>query len=148
MLPWEMLALASIPVIGRAFLAGVTLGGITLTGRIATYLSVAAVALIVAVELDVFTPVKMTHGFAVFFVAIATIATAGIWAVVQWLSDQFLNTAFLLDGRPEAVIEEALMWDFVAATVTGVLAGVVFEYYFRERTDAERRLPEEIEEVL
>jgi len=148
MLPWEMLALASAPVIGRAFLAGATLAGITFTGRVATYLSVAAVALIVAVELDVFTPVKMTHSFAVFFVTIATMATAGIWAVVQWLSDQFLNTAFLLDGRPEAVVEKALMWDFVAATVVGVLAGIVFEYYFRERADAERRLPEELEEVV
>jgi hypothetical protein len=39
----------------------------------------------------------------------------------------------LLDGRPEAVIEAELMWDFVAATLAGLLAGLLFEYYFRRR---------------
>ncbi|MFB6155031.1 MAG: hypothetical protein ABEJ22_03985 [Haloferacaceae archaeon] len=148
MLPWEILALAAMPVIARAFLPGVTVGTVTLTGRVTTYLSVAAVALIVAVELDLFTPVKMNHAFAVFFVAVATMATAGVWAVIQWLSDEFLGTAFLLNGRPERLVERALMWDFVAATVVGVLAGLVFEYYFRRIASGEERLPTEIEEVL
>jgi hypothetical protein len=141
MLPWEVLALASIPSLGRLLVAGQTVGGVTLTGRITTYVAVAAAALILAVELDVFTPVRMSDSFAVVFVAIATVAAAGLWAEVQWLSDILFGTAFLLDGRPEHVIEEALMWDFVAATVAGVVAGVLFELYFRRYADATPRYP-------
>jgi len=148
MLPWEVLALASVPVVGRTLIAGQTLGGVTLTGRVTTYLAVAAVALIVAVELDVFTPVRMNHSFAVLFVVVTTTATAGLWAVVQWLSDIYLGTAFLLDGRPESVVEEAVMWDFVAATVAGLLAGVLFEWYFRRRAHADERLPRVVREEL
>ncbi|QIB74946.1 hypothetical protein G3I44_12040 [Halogeometricum borinquense] len=142
MLPWEVLFVAALPIIGRALIAGERLAGMTFTGRVTTYLAVAAVALIVAVELDVFTPVRMNHSFAVVFVVITTMAAAGVWAVVRWLSDILLGTAFLLDNRPSDIIEEALMWDFVAATVAGVFAGILFEYYFRRRARLHHRIPE------
>jgi hypothetical protein len=142
MLPWEVLALGALPILGRS------LAQFALTSRLATHLSVAALALVVAVELDVFTPVRMTDWFAVLFVVIATMATAGVWAVVQWLSDVYLGTAYLLTGAPETEIEAMVMWDFVAATVAGVLAGVVFELYFRRRVRGERRLPDEVREVV
>ena len=142
MLPWEVVALASVSVAGRALVAGETVGGVTLTGRVTTYLAVAAVALIIAVELDVFTPVRMNFTFAVFFVVIATMAAAGVWAVVKWLADLYLGTSLLLTGAPEHEIETALMWDFVAATVAGVFAGVVFEFYFRRHADVPRRVAE------
>ena len=133
MLPWEVLLVASLPVVGRTFVVGQRVGGFTLTGRVTTYLAVAAVALIIAVELDVFTPVRMNEAFALLFVVVATTAAAGMWAVAQWVSDLYLGTSLLLDGRPEAVIERELMWDFVAATLAGLLAGLLFEYYFRRR---------------
>lgn len=142
MLPWELLALAGLPAVGRTLVAGQTVGGLTLTGRVTTYLAVAAVALVIAVELDLFTSVRMNDRFAVLFVVITTTAAAGIWAIAQWLSDIYLGTAFLLGrGNPHAV-EEALMWDFVAATIAGVLSGVLFEFYFRRRSAADERLPE------
>jgi hypothetical protein len=143
MLPWEVLLVASLPVVGRTFVVGQRVGGFTLTGRVTTYLAVAAVALIIAVELDVFTPVRMNEAFALLFVVVATTAAAGMWAVAQWVSDLYLGTSLLLDGRPEAVIERELMWDFVAATVAGVLAGLLFEYYFRRRSRSRRRSLEE-----
>ncbi|WP_336343584.1 hypothetical protein [Halalkalicoccus ordinarius] len=125
-LPWEVLALAALPLIGRTFGSGSV-------SEFATYLSVAAIALLVAVELQVFTPVRMTSGFAVAFVVIATMATAGAWAVVRWIADLYLATGFLES-------EEALMWEFVASTAAGIVAGVVFERYFRRRARAlERR---------
>jgi hypothetical protein len=143
MLPWEVLALASLPVVGRAaFVDGGGVAGVTLTGGLVTYLAVAAVALIVAVELDVFTAVRMNYSFAVLFVVVTTTATAGVWAIVQWLSDRYLGTAFILTGEPEAVIERALMLDFVAATAAGLLAGLVFELYFRRYADVATRLPD------
>jgi hypothetical protein len=133
MLPWEVLGLAALPLLSRAFLVGETVAGMTFTGRVSTYLAVAAVALVIAVELDRFTPVRMNEAFAVVFVAVATTAAAGVWALVRWWSDVLVGTSFMLDGRPEAVVERALMWDFVAATVAGLAAGVLFELYFRRR---------------
>jgi hypothetical protein len=144
MLPWEVLLIASLPLLSRVLVVGQRIDSVTLTGRVSTYLAVAAVALIVAVELDVFTPVRMNYSFAVFFVVVTTMAAAGVWALVQWLSDVFLGTSLLLDGRPEHVVETALMWDFVAATVAGLLAGVVFELYFRRRAHTRERLPPDV----
>lgn len=141
MLPWEVLLLAGLPVVGRALVVGQRVGGVTLTGRVTTYLAVAAVALIIAVELDVFTPVRMNRAFALLFVVVATTAAAGIWAIVQWAADLYLGTSLLLDGRPHPVIEQELMWDFVAATAAGLLAGLLFEYYFRRRSRARREVP-------
>jgi hypothetical protein len=108
-----------------------------------TYLAVAAVALVIAVELDAFTAVRMNRAFALLFVVVATAAAAGVWAVVQWVSDLYLGTSLLLDGRPEEVVETELMWDFVAATATGVLAGLLFEYYFRRRARTGARVGRE-----
>ncbi|WP_313690826.1 hypothetical protein [Halorarum halobium] len=144
MLPWEVVLFAGLPAVGRVFVAGQTVAGITFTGRVITYLAVASVALIVAVEMDVFTPVRMSHTFAVFFVTITTMAAAGIWAVLRYVSDLFLGSEFLLGGRPEAVVEHALMLDFVAATLAGVIAGLLFEFYFRRRSRAEIRVPVEV----
>ncbi|WP_053949015.1 hypothetical protein [Halolamina sediminis] len=132
MLPWELLGLAALPMAGRVFVAGRSIGEVTLTGRVMTFVAVAAVALIVAVLLDQFTQIRMNDTFAVVFVAVTTTAAAGIWAVAQWLSDIYLATGFL--DRPHA--EEALMWDFTAATLAGVLSGVLFAYYFRRRSSA------------
>jgi hypothetical protein len=77
MLPWEVLALGALPILARAVATSFP------TVRVATYLSVAVLALVVAVKLHVFTPVEMTDWFAVVFVVVATMATAGVWAVVQ-----------------------------------------------------------------
>lgn len=144
MLPWEVIALATVPAISRAFVVGQQVNGMTLTGRVTTYLAVAAVALIVAVEIDVFTPVRMNYSFAVLFVAITTTATAGVWAVAQWVSDIYLGTTFLLGRASEAEVSNALMWDFVAATVAGVLAGLLFEYYFRRVRDVSSDVASEV----
>ncbi|MFB6090440.1 MAG: hypothetical protein ABEJ97_05215 [Halobellus sp.] len=142
MLPWEVVLLAALPIVSRALVVGETVGGRTLSGRIITYVAVAAVALLIAVELDVFTGVRMNHRFAIVFVVVTTMAAAGIWAVVRWLSDVLLGTQFLYDGRAEHVIEEALMWDFVAATLAGAAAGILFEYYFRRHARLLQRIPD------
>ena len=134
-----MLALAVLPLAGRAFTT------VPVTGRFVTYLAVAALALVITVELHVFTPVEMTPGFAVLFVVVATMATAGVWAVVRWVVDVTLGTTFLLDPAlsPDAV-ETRLMWEFVYSTLAGVVGGVVFEAYFRRRGLGRKRLPEAV----
>jgi len=140
MLPWEVLALSALPLIGR------TVATWPLAGEFATYLGVAALALVVAVELDTFTSVGMTPGFAVVFVVVATMATAGIWAVLRWSLDVALGTAFLLDPALTAEeIETALMWEFVYSVGAGGIAGAVFEGYFRRHAGAADRVPEEVD---
>ena len=140
MLPWEVLALAVLPLAGRAFTT------VPITGRFVTYLAVAALALVIAVEFHAFTSVEMTPGFAVFFVVVTTMATAGVWAVVRWLADVSLGTTFLLDpALSEDVIETQLMWEFVYSTLAGAAAGVIFEAYFRRRGRTRRRVREAIQ---
>lgn len=118
--PWEVVALVALPVAVRSLATGRLL-------QLASYLSVAALALLVAVELDAFTDVEMTAGFAVGFVVVTTMSAAGTWAVAQWYADQLLGTDFL-------TTPDALMWDLVAASAMGVVAGVVFELYFHDRS--------------
>ncbi|EMA49358.1 MULTISPECIES: hypothetical protein [Halococcus] len=124
MLPWEVLAVVTLPMIGRTIAP-------PMIAEVATYLGVAAIALVIAVELHLFTTVEMSYRFAVVFVVITTIATAGIWAVTRWIADLILGTGFL-------VSEDALMWEFVASTVAGIGAGIVFEWYVRRRLDPAR----------
>jgi hypothetical protein len=139
MLPWEMLLLAALPVVGRAFAT------VRVTGNLATYLSVAAIALLIAVELQLFTPVRMSPRFAVGFVGVATMGAAGFWAVVRWIADLTVGTTFILDpALSEHAIEEALMWEFVASTIAGVGAGVVFAVYV-SRQIGTRRAAVEVE---
>lgn len=143
MLPWEVLGLAMLPLVGRTFAT------VPVTSDLATYLAVAAVALIVAVELQVFTPVRMSPRFAVGFVVVATMAAAGAWAVARFALDVVFGTGLLLDpSLSEAeleLVERELMFEFVYSTAAGVLAGVIFEGYFRRRRRRESVLPPEVE---
>jgi len=143
MLPWEVVAMAALPVVGRA------LATVELTGDLATYLSVAAVALIVAVEVEVFTPVRMTYGFAIFFVVVATMATAGVWAVVRWAADVWLGTALVYEpGLTPDEVERQVMVEFVFSTVAGLFAGLTFELYFRRRAPIKERLADEVTDLV
>lgn len=138
-LPWEVVAVAALPVVGRA------VATVPVTGTLATYLSVAAVALIIAVQLHVFTPVEMTYGFAIIFVVVTTMAAAGTWAVVRWAADLQLGTGFLVGYEDP---ERALMIEFVYSFVVGIVAGVVFELYFRRTVEPHERLPDEVAEEI
>lgn len=124
MIAWEVLALAALPVLARS--AGFLVDA-------AAYLAVATLALAVAVELDAFTAVEMTPDFAVAFVIIVTMAVAAIWTIAQYASDVLLGTSLLIDNA-------TLMWDLVRATGIGVIAGIVFELYFRRISPGHARL--------
>lgn len=109
MLPWELLVLALLPVLVRALLGGEL-------GTFAYYLSVSGLALIITVELHVFTELRMTHWFAVTFVSMTTMASVAAWTVVRWTLDRWLGTSFLTDN-------EALMTEWAAVAVAGLAAG-------------------------
>lgn len=124
LVPFEVLMFLAVPFT----LKGVEIGFIA--SRTINYLSASAVALLVVTELDTFTSFRTTPRFAVFIVALATVAISGIWAVARWISDIYLGTTYI-------VSEYMLMWEFAAATLAGLLAGKIFGIYFRRR---DRRL--------
>lgn len=114
MLSWEVLALSALPAVLRLF--GVLVDAMA-------YVSVAALALAIVAELDAFTSVEMTPGFSVVFVVVVTMAVAGLWTIGRYFSDAYLGTS-LIGGA------NAAMWDLVAATAIGLVAGLLFELYF------------------
>jgi len=119
MLPWELLFLALLPVLVRGLLGGEV-------GTFATYTAVAAIALIVTVELQTFTALRVTHWFAVTFVVLATLASAAAWTILRWTLDTRLGTAYLTTN-------DALMREFLWVGLAGVAAGLLFDLYFRRR---------------
>ena len=115
-LPPEVTALAVLPGVTRA------VGPVWAT-EYAVYLGVAALALAVVMELSLFTAVEMAPWFADALVVLTTMAAIGVWAVLQFYSDKYLGTE-LIGGL------NAVNWEFVRATVAGVVAAAVFELCF------------------
>ncbi|WP_336001520.1 hypothetical protein [Halorientalis halophila] len=115
MLPAEILAVLTAVVVARV--AGVAIS-------FAGYSATAALALVLAVEIDVFTDVELTGWFSVPFVTVTTAALAAVWGVLEYASDLFLGTRYLTDTAD-------LMWDLVLASAVGVLAGLLFWGYVR-----------------
>jgi hypothetical protein len=144
MLPWELLVLALLPILARANAGGEL-------GLFAYYLSVAALALLITVELHMFTRLQMTHWFAILFVVMATMASTAAWTVVRWNMDRTFGTDLLGDLQergadllpPGHTAQEAanagLMVEWVYVTLAGVAAGVLFDAYFKRRGRKLRR---------
>ncbi|MFC7042886.1 hypothetical protein [Halonotius sp. GCM10025705] len=119
MLPWELLVVALLPILVRGLVGGTV-------GTVATYISLAALALLVVVELHMFTSLTVTHWFAVVLVVLTTLAVVGVWTIFRWSADQYLGTAFLVDN-------ETLMIEWLYVTLAGIVAGVLFDGYFSRR---------------
>ena len=126
MLPAELVALALLPVLVRAVFGGEL-------GTFATYVAIAALALVVTVDLHMFTSLRVTHWFAVVFVVLATLATAAVWTVLRWNLDQRGGTAYLTTN-------DALMIEWLYVTLAGLAAGLLFDGYFRRRGRRLRRV--------
>ena len=119
MLPWELLVLSLLPILVRGLFGGTV-------GTFATYLSIAGLALLVVVELHTFTTLRVTHWFAVALVVLTTLATVAAWTVFRWNADRFLGTSYLVDN-------ETLMMEWLYVTLAGIVAGLLFDGYFRRR---------------
>lgn len=122
MIAWEVLAIGGVPVLATY---------VTTWDEQLSFVAVAALALVIAVELDAFTSVEMTSDFALAFVVLVTMGVAGLWSIGRYAADAFLGTAYLTTN-------EALMWELVAATAVGLVAGLVFELYVRRVSPGHR----------
>ncbi len=125
--PWYLILLVALPIVGNA------IGYHLFFSSIPNYISVATIALLVAAEINWFTSVKMDHMFAILFVFITTLAISGLWHLMQWLLDINIGTAFILDGRSHETINTEVMNEFMYATVAGIIAGLIFGWYFKSR---------------
>ncbi|WP_227376346.1 hypothetical protein [Haladaptatus halobius] len=114
MIPWPLLLVAATAML---------VGALGLYFEIAGYLAVASLALIVATELDAFTPVDMSRRFAIGFAVLTTMAFQGLWIIAQFVSDKLLGTEFLRS-------QTELQWDIVIVTVVALVMGGVFTWYF------------------
>jgi len=119
MLPWELLVVALLPILVRGLVGGTV-------GTVATYISLAALALLVVVELHMFTSLTVTHWFAVVLVVLTTLAVVGAWTIFRWAADLYLGTSFLVDN-------ETLMIEWLYVALAGFVAGIVFDSYFSRR---------------
>lgn len=131
MLPPTVTALAVLPGVTRA------LGPAWVT-EYATYVGVAAVALAVVTDLALFTEAELAPWFADVLVVLTTMAAIGVWAVLQYYSDEFLGTD-LVGGL------NAVNLEFVRATLAGVVAGVVFDIYFEYETGSDATVSDVVE---
>lgn len=114
--PWPLLALAVLALLvgfGPSFLGD----------------TIVALAMLVVVTLQLTTPVRMTPDFAIGFVVIATLGTAGLWALGSAASARYLGTSFVETN-------EQLMIVFTATLLASLVAGVVFRWYFRRQLAA------------
>ncbi len=121
-LPWPLLLVCTIPLSVGAI-------GLSFFGNFVTGLSIAALGMLVVVALQSTGSVRMTPNFAVVFVVLATMATAGFWAVGSAASAEYLGTTFVETN-------DELMIIFTAATLAGFVAGGLFRVYFRRRLQA------------
>lgn len=114
MAPWPLLFGAAVAVVART---------IELYPEIAGYLAITTLALLIVVELDVFTPIELGHRFAVSFGVLTTMAIEALWIVAQFYSDQWLGTEFLST-------QLELQKDIVIVTMVGFVVGGLFYWYF------------------
>lgn len=120
--PWPLLLVCTLPIA-----AGVL--GVGFVADFVTGLSIAALGMLVVAALQSTGTVRMTPNFAVVFVVLVTMATAGFWAVGSTASAQYLGTSFVETN-------DDLMIIFTAATLAAFVAGGLFYVYFRRQLRA------------
>lgn len=120
--PWPLLLVASLPLF-------VATAQPVFFDDLVTGISVATLAMLVVVALELTSTVRMTPQFAIFFTVIVTLATAGFLAVGSAASAAYLGTTFIKTNTELMII-------FTATLIAGVIAGVLFWLYFRRRLAA------------
>lgn len=113
--PWPLLLVASFPLV---FGASGSFVGIVVVGT-----GISALALLVAVTLQMTTTVRMTPNFAIGFVMICTLGAAGLWALGSAASARYLGSSFVETN-------DRLMLIFSAALVASIVSGLIFRWYF------------------
>lgn len=118
MVPWPVLFGAALAVVAR---------GLGVVPELAGFLAISMLALLVVVELDLFTPVELGRRFAVSFAVMTAMAIEALWIIVQFYVDVWFGTEFL-------TTQTALQRDIVLLTVVGLAVGGIY-YGYMTRID-------------
>jgi hypothetical protein len=70
-------------------------------------------------------------------VIVTTLAISGLWHLVEWLLDIYFGTSYLLGGISPDAINDAVMHQFIYATISGVAAGALFGWHFRSSNNTD-----------
>jgi len=142
MLPWEVLLMAALPIVGLA------IGSPRLSGQFTVYFAMAAVALVIGVELQSFTSIRFPPWFAVVLVVVATLASAALWGLLQWGFDVYTGTEYIMSqGIDAQQANDELMYEWLYSAAAGLFAGMTFALYFRWRQDSVETMLEDIDEL-
>jgi len=142
MLPWEVLLMAALPIVGLA------IGSPRLSGRFTVYFAIAAIALVIGVELQSFTSIRFPPWFAVVLVVVATLASAALWGLLQWGFDVYAGTEYIMSQSSNAQqANDELMYEWLYSAAAGIVAGVTFALYFRWRQDSVETMLEDIDDI-
>lgn len=118
--PFEVVLVAVVALALREVVAGRT------AAYVGNYLVIASIALLLAVEVHVYTRVELQRTFAALLATMLTLTAAAVWSLARWAADLTVGTAFLASN-------EALMWELLTATAAGFGAGTLFAWYLRRR---------------
>lgn len=113
MAPWPVLAVGAVAVAAGT-------GG--LYPEAAGYVAIATLALVIVVELDNFTSIRLSRRFAVGLAVATTMALEAVWIIVRFYADQWLGTGYLST-------QTELQADIVIVTVVGSVMGGLFYAY-------------------
>lgn len=134
-LPWEMTLLLAAPLLlhisegSRTLMESV--GWWDDLTSVALAFSLTTIGLLLTVELQLYTTVRMNRPFAILFVVMFTLGASGFWQVGQWV-DQQLYGAELLPSNYVAM--KSLLWTLVG----GILMGFVYALYLRAMSTRRR----------
>ena len=114
MAPWVLLLVATAAVVSRAA---------EFHSEAAGFVAIATLAVLVVVELEAFTSVRLGRWFALSFAVMTALASHSLWIVAQFCSDIWLGTTFLST-------QTELQEDIVMVSLVALALGGVFYWYF------------------
>lgn len=127
-LPWEMTLLVVAPIVlhfsaGSAFLTEHVdwWGSFT---SLAFAFGVATIGLLLALELRMYTSVRMNRSFSIFFVVMFTMGVSGFWQVGIFFGDLYYSTNHQGTNADAMTI---LVWNFIG----GLIMGLFLDLYLR-----------------
>lgn len=124
MVPWPLLFGATVAVVAR---------GVGVVPETAGFLALSMLALVVVVELELFTPVELGRRVATSFAVMTTMAIGALWIIAQFYSDLWLGTGFM-------TTQTELQRDIVLLAVAGFVTGGIYYAYATQVEPAEAAL--------
>jgi hypothetical protein len=135
-LPWDIMVILVVPAAVHAAVGSAWLDGdpmwMDAIASLSFSLSMATIGMLLSVEIQMYTDVRMNSAFAVFFIVMFTLAVSGFWQVGIFLGDELYGT----DNQGSNYdVMLSLSWSLVG----GVLMAFVYYAYLKAMSEDRRR---------